>query len=488
MRRSLPIGPLAALTLALLLLLPGAASATPLTLETVLRSVDAHAPLLASERATRDAAEAEARAARGEFDPVLTAQVRVAPLGYYDPRRVEVLLEQPTPLLGTSLYAGYRLGRGKIPPYYGELRTLDRGELRGGVRVPLLAGRAIDPRRAALRSGRADADAVAAEVRALLLQLEQRAAKAYFGWVAAGHKARIAAALVSLAEQRRAQLDGLVDEGALPAIDARDNERTVVDRQRQRVVLQRALQSAALELSLYLRSADGSPRVPDDGELPALDDLSVDDPPVAAALAEGRALAARPELEASAAREARAEVDLALAANRVAPRLDVFGEVSRDYGAEPAGQGGVWSEPAAEVGAQLSLPLGLRSARGKRAAAEAKVRAAREKTRYVADQVRNEVRDAHSQRTAAAERAALARTGLALAREVAIGERERFTLGASSLLLVNLREQQAADAEHALVDALAEVRFAAVRVRTAAGDSASRAPEAGATPAPASGR
>ena len=180
--------------------------AVALRLEDVLVSVRKHHPLLASERAGREVARAEARAARGEFDTVLTVQGRVAAAGYYDPRRLDAVLEQPLPVLGSSIYAGYRLTRGNVAPYYGELRTLDRGEVRGGVRLPLLQDLAIDARRAGISTAGMDATAAEQTYREVELALELDAAIYYYSWVAAGRKLLILERLVELARSRDEQI------------------------------------------------------------------------------------------------------------------------------------------------------------------------------------------------------------------------------------------------------------------------------------------
>jgi outer membrane protein, heavy metal efflux system len=124
-----------------------------------------------------------------------------------------------------------------------------------------------------------------------------------------------------------------------------------------------------------------------------------------------------------------------------------------------------------EVGATLSFPLWLCKARGKLRASEAKLRALEEKARFAEDKVLAEVRDAWSQLDAAHERAELARRTAEAVLQVASGERERFELGATTVLFVNLREQSAADAQTALIDALAELGYSTVRVLAVMGES-----------------
>jgi len=432
-----------------------------LSLEEVLLSVQTHHPLLAAEASAVRAADAESLAARGEFDPQLSVQGRAAALGYYEPKRAEVVLEQPTPYAGSTLYAGYRLGRGNIASYYGEQRTLNGGEVRAGVRVPLLQDRAIDRRRAGLRTADKAKDLSEAGFDRLMLELARDGSAAYFAFVAAGQKLRVADAQLELANQRDAQIAQKVAFGALPQLEALDNQRSILDRTRQRVMAQRSFEKACLDLSLFLRDAEGRPRVLELHSVPELDASLPDALP--SGDAEARALVLRPDLRELQLRIALADIDRTLAQNRLLPKLDVFGEVSKDFGAGDSSLGYTLRPAVVELGVALSVPLFLRSARGKLSASEAKLRASEAKLRFARDKARTEVRDVASQIRAAGERAALAARTLDVAQRVAGGERERFELGASSVLFVNLREQAAADAHLALIDAQNELLLARVR-------------------------
>lgn len=439
------------------------------SLSEVIDSVKEHHPLLMAEISSVDVAAGEARAARGEFDPTVTAQARAGVVGYYDPLRADILLEQPTTVLGATLYAGYRIGRGRIAPYYGEQATLEGGELRGGVRVPLWQDRAIDARRAGILSSKAGQKGAEANLRVTRIELEREAAIVYFSWVAAGLRERVAAELLKLASERESQIATKVSLGALPPIEQLDNQRAIMDRTQRLVQARRAREKIGNELSLFLRDKTGRPRLVGSEDLPA----ELVGPQTLPHLDEAadRALASRPELDAYDALLEQARNELSLAENRVAPRLDVFGEVSKDLGAGPSDLVTSLQEPVVEVGATLTLPLGLRKARGKRDAAEAKLEGTQAKAAYARDKVIYEVRDAYSAERAATERVLAARSAATLAEQLALGERTRLELGATTLLFVNLREQQAADAEVNVIDALAEWNLAHARARAAMGDS-----------------
>lgn len=458
-----------------------------LQLERVLASLREHHPSIAAERAAVMAAQGEALAARGEFDTTLNVLGRGTASGYYDARRLDVVVEQPTPLLGSSVYAGYRLTRGKVPSYYGEQNTLDRGEVRGGVRVPLLQDLRVDSRRAGIRSTAAQLTAQQSTFDELLLDMEREAADKYFVWVAAGKRLAVLTRLVELAELRDEQIRIKVSLGALAPVEQLDNTRSLLERRRQLVVARRSFEKASLDLSLFLRVPSGSPLVPGTADLPdeaptlRLRSQSLD-------AAEKAALEKRPEIAAYDALAAALRIERDLAQNRTLPRLDSFVEVSKDIGAQSPDLAPTLRPTVVELGVNLSVPLWLRKARGKMRAAEAKLHAAQQKARLVQDKVVTEVRDAWSQLEAAKERVEVAGRAASLAEQIAVGERERFELGSSTILFVNLREQTAADARIALIDAVAESQYSIARLLTIVGESLADETADVAFPAPRAAR
>lgn len=439
-----------------------------LSLEDVLRSVETHHPQLAADLLAVRSAEQEARAARGAFDTQLSVRGQVAPLGYYDYQRADVSLEQPIPVGGLALYSGYRLGRGNIAPYYGEQRTLSAGEVRGGMRASLLQDRSIDAPRAALRSAKLAEEASQAGYEGTRLSLAREAASAYFAWVAAGLRLHIYEDLLALAETRNAQIESKVELGALAPIEALDNQRAILERTRQRIAARRAFEQASIALSLYWRDPAGRPQEAALHHLPS----ALPEPSLAGttlADAQSTALARRPELRRVQLGVQTLQVERALAQNRMWPKLDVFLQVSKDLGNATTDTAYTLRPLTLELGANLSMPLWLRTARGKLQSTQAKLSAEGHKLQFARDKVSAEVRDAISQLSAARERVSVARSAAEASLRVADGERERFELGASSVLFLNLREQTAAEAQVALIEAQAELNFAAARLQTAQG-------------------
>ena len=82
---------------------------------------------------------------------------------------------------------------------------------------------------------------------------------------------------------------------------------------------------------------------------------------------------------------------------------------------------------------------------------------------FLEDQLRARTRDAASGVRAAQERVGLAAGVVKTASKLAEGERRRFEVGASNLVFVNLREQQAAEAQIRLIEATATAEIEKTR-------------------------
>ncbi|AKJ03351.1 outer membrane protein TolC [Archangium gephyra] len=436
----------------------------PLTLEEVLDSVRQQHPGMEAARQGVATAEAELLSAQGGFDTLLKAKGVYVPFSYYPHERLDAVVEQPTPLGGTRLFAGYRLGQGKFPTYYGEYETLSGGELRAGVEIPLWRNRSIDKRRADISKARLRLDIAGFTLVGEQLELQREAAYHYWDWVAAGRQLAIAEAQYALAVTRHEQLARRVAQGDIPQIEHTENERALLEREADRVAARRKLEQTALKLSLSLRDGEGRPVRASDSRLP--EGLPLPDDTFQAELDAWleKALRQRPELRELALQRDVVQLDAELARNQTAPAVDLGISVLRDLGRGPE------SLRPTELQASLVLdiPLQARGARGQVQAAEAKRAAVDAKARLTRDKVVTEVRDTLSALKAAHERVGLARSAADVARRLAQAELARFEHGATSLLFVNLREQTAADAELKEIKALVDYHRAVVDLLAAA--------------------
>lgn len=440
-----------------------------LRLDDVLTSVDRSFPLLKAAELEQSIVAGDLLSAQGGFDISWKTRANLIPVGYYDSVRIESVVEQPTALWGASAFAGYKLGRGHIPIYDGRQETLEYGEVRAGVNVPLWRNGPIDRRRASLARAELGKDIAGLSVAEQRIQFRRTAAHRYWAWVAAGRRLVIAHELLKNVEGRDAGLGARVDRGDLPRVERTDNARAIEQRKAQVALSQRGLEQAAIELGLLLRDQEGKPtspplermirsfpEPPPDHSTASRDDLS-------------RAQAQRPETRRFQLQLNQNQIERDWAKNQLAPGIDLQLAGSQDFG-RPLPSRPDLSQPVFEVFVLLDIPIQTRLMRGRADAAAAMVTRFGHLRDFARERIDADVRDAHSAIRGARERIDAARREVALAVELEKAERTRFEQGDSHLLIVNIREQQTAEAELREVDAFLDYHRAAADLKAARGE------------------
>lgn len=419
-----------------------AKSPNELTLDKVLKSVEDSYPLILAAERLLTVAEYEYLAAQGAFDANFQSINAVSPTGYYQNASSDNVIRKPTPLAGTSFFAGYRMGRGNFASYDGKRATNDLGEVRAGAIVPLIRNRDIDKNRADLK--KADIDRVVADLSIQKLKLEviREATRRYWKWVASGQEYKVNKNLLNIAKQRVEQVSERVRLGDLPAIENTENDRVILQRESLLIGSERELQKAAIDLSLFLREKTGKMILPSTDALPETfpnyKRLVVDLPEKAIQNAQRK----RPEIREYQAKREKIAVDRQLEENNLRPQVDLIVSASQDMGA------GSPTRARTEVDASvvMNIPLETRRQRGKIGSAEAKLAQVDQEERFAKDKVATEVQDSLSEVEASYQRVAVAKKELILAKKLQELEVSRFNLGDSTLLFVNIREQTAAEA------------------------------------------
>jgi outer membrane protein TolC len=446
---------------------PGAS----LDLAEVLSSAERAYPLLVAAQADVAAADGEALSAAGGFDPGLKARGILTPdkLGPYPQIRFDSTVEWT--VIGTplSVFGGYRNGQPLssigIQPYYRERETYPLGELRAGASVPLLRNLLIDRRRASITRTELGQEGARQAQALQRLEVARLAAFRYWDWVAAGMRRQVARDLLGIAEARDRQLAVRVKTGDVPFFDQQDNQRAVAQRRSLLVQTQRGVEQASFELALFVRNDEGAPLQPGDERLPSSfpeplpnfgDDASLDE-----------ALARRPDVQRLLIQERQQQVELAFQRNQLWPSLDVGMVFSQDLGTNPGTADPKLNVPELEFSATLDVPLVFRAPIGRIRSAEAGLARLAAQLRLNRDRVAADVKDARSALDAAKERVKFNREEVDVARKLEAGERQKFELGDSNLLFVNLRETQSAEARLREIDALLDYHRAVAAFRAA---------------------
>ena len=441
-----------------------------LTLDTVVQSALESFPSVIAAARRKDMAAGEKLSAEGGFDTSVKLFTRADVVGIYQNQIVDLGIEQPTPYWGTTFFGGYRLGTGKFAIYDAKATTAEAGEFRAGVTIPLWRNQTIDRRRASLAQAELAQLIAHHEYDTVLLELQRVATQRYWDWVLAGQRLVAARELLRIAETRDAGLRARIASGDLPAIDATDNQRAILERRERVVAAERLLEQAAIQLSLYLRTPDGEPQLPAPEDLPEgfpeprlperlhLRDL-IDE-----------ALSRRPELKRLEQQRKNSEIDRDLAHNQRQPAVDLTLSGAQDIGVDPMTQYYQINRSQVFVGVSVDLPVQQRVADGRIASTEANLERLAADIHLANDRIKAEVKDALSAITAALKRVNIARQHRETAVQMEEGERTRYELGDSNLMFVNQRELASGDAAILTAEALNSFFKSLADYRYALGD------------------
>lgn len=432
----------------------------PLLPEEVLRSSALTFPAILEAFEREAAARSDQLSADGAFDLMLKGEYFDRLTGFYSGGFGKVEARQPLRPYGAEVYGGYRISDGTFPTYENKNYTNGLGEIKVGALFSLLRNRDIDSRRFAIEDTRLAASQARLDVMLVQLNVQLEALRAYWRWAAAGEEIRVYEELLEIAEARQVGLAREVREGARPAIALTENERNLLNRRTLLEQARRDFEMAANSLAFYLRGQDGQLIVPTRELLPDLARMKALTPAEQlAATPVNEVIQSRPELQTFRLALERANNRIALRRNDLEPSLNASVELSRDFGQiGPGGPG--FDSTDTVVGLTFSVPLQRREARGRLQRAEAELRETELRQRRIADQITTEVGNILVTLGAATRLVELARAEVRQANQMVEAERTRFRLGAADFFLVNLREEDAANARIRAIRAERDGRLA----------------------------
>ena len=415
--------------------------ADTLGLGAFLERVRASHPAARQAELARRQALADLRAARGGFDPSVSASwdyKRFKGIGYYD--ELDLRLTVPTPW-GVDVKVGWERAAGAI--INPERATPTNGLLSAGLSIPVGPRLLADERRTSLRQAELAAETAEAEATNALLRLLQQAARDWGAWYEAEARARIAEEGVGLARFRLDAVRSRVREGDAAPIDSVEAAAEWERRLLAAIEARASVASARLQVSGYLWDGAGAPvplREVRPGAAPASTALPTMDAPALDRLARGH-----PSVQSARARWLQAEAQRRLVLTQVLP------SPSAEVSALAAGSSlGALPSPAdlsddAKLSANVRVPLFLRRELGRLRAAEDRARALAVERDKVARDVRLAAERAAVEAQAVEDQLTGQARVLAASEALLAAEQRRFEAGESSLLIVNLRERTVLD-------------------------------------------
>jgi outer membrane protein, heavy metal efflux system len=432
---------------------PPSQTTGPLPLAEVLRSVEAHYPLLRIAEQERGVAGGRVLSAMGAFDTNLSLASLNVPEGTFQNYRFNAGATQNFTSTGARLFSTYRGGYGDFPGYNGGLKTADGGEFSAGVLYPILRDGPIDRARANLQQASINRDAVEPFIERQRLDFHRAAGRVYWSWVATGHRLKSIRMIAGLALTRDGQIKQLLAGQQIPEIDRADNLRNLYSRNALLVDAQRAFMQASIDLSLFLRNDSGGQVLASLDRLPEFPSLQEPDSDQLGQAVQF-ALERRPEPRRLTLEIQALQVELRWAQNQRQPAVNAIISGNSDVGrGKPSSGPSRLDRNGLQVGFEFQAPAQFSDARGRIETATMQIAQRGQALRFQEDQIRTEVQNTFVALERAYQQVEIATEGARLANLVAEGERRFFAGGFGDMIRVNIREQQQFEAELILIGA-----------------------------------
>ena len=406
----------------------------------VLTSSLDHFPEILKAAQELAASEARIRNAEGAFDASIEQRLSSRPNGFYDGKQADTRLVKPLPFMNTRLYGGYRVSDGTFPIYDDKLITNSGGEYLFGMQMSLLRDSLIDERRLRLYNNQLSRDVADIDMLLTKVAIQHDALYHYWQWMAAGHVRNVYQSLLDIAQERQSALRQRVKKGDTAEIYLTENQQYLLKRQAQLNDADRAFHVRANELSLYLRTGDGTPSVPQAGQLPQKF------PPVLTSYTREsmlKALDRRPELQKIHQQITARQNDAEYGENMQLPKADVSVEMSDD-----GGRGSLSRAPyETTVMLNVSIPLQKRLGQGRVQEAKANIRKLEYEKQFLMEKLKVELENALTNLENSRQYVELTAQEITMAKTMQVAERTRFENGDSDFFILNMREERMAEAQ-----------------------------------------
>lgn len=404
-------------------------------------------------------AQAKVLAVRGQFDPVLKAdnsRKEFDGLSYYDQNTTE--LKVPV-WYGIDLYAGNEdLTGSKLNP------EKTKGSVSYvGFSFPVVQNFIIDKRRATLQQAKIYRDLSEAERKIAVNNLVLEGLKAYWNWWEQYKTTTLINAALDNAEKRFKMIKTAFLTGDRPAIDTLEALTQIQSIAIRQSEVNAALIKATLELSTFLWKEDNEQYDLPPSVMPQ--DVTNDNPVMLDQLLQQAAQ--HPELVQYNYKLKALDIDKKLKLQSLVPKVDLkYNQLDYNLGKAVSSS---WFQNNYRFGISLSMPLRLSEGRGEYQQAKLKIDQTRLEQVNKQVQVYNKVKQYFTDWQQTGIQLTLQNN---LVNNILIlqkGEETRFSIGESSLFLINTREMKTIETKQKLIELQAKNQKAAIHMKWAAG-------------------
>ncbi len=407
-----------------------------LLFEEYLGYVKQHHPLLKQANLNLTIGEAYLLKARGGFDPKIEVDYdrkKFKNIEYYD--QLNAAFKIPT-WYGVEFKANFEQNSGEfLNP---NLTVPEDGLYSAGVSFSLAQGLLINDRMAMLKKAKFFREQTKAERDLIVNELIFEAAKTYFEWVEATNEQKIYRNYLENALIRFNGIKRSIEAGDKAAIDSTEARITFQNRKLSLEAATLKRQKAALKISNYLWVND-IPMELRDNVLPVMPEVTtLETSLMLEGITDAEALiAAHPKMRSLDYKIKSLKVDRNLKRNKLLPKLNLqYNFLSTTYD-----QISKFNTANYKSGLTFSTPLFLRKERGELRLAKAKIQDMRFERASTSLSIQNKMRAATTEIASLEKQNTLINTIVTDYTALVTAEERKFSLGESSLFLINSREK-----------------------------------------------
>ncbi len=391
-------------------------------------------PLVEQATLKYEASRGEVEASRGAFDHKLSFKTRSRFEDKYDNQYFEATIERQTSLGGLSMIAGHRQGRGTFPAYDGKFATSGAGELFAGLVLPVLRNFQIDEMRLNLKLSKLKKSIARAELSLKQNIYLHKGLMIYYKWLFANQKLKIRDEVLKIAEERQVMLEKKFAEGDIERLKLTDNQRSIDKRRDELAKTKIEWQEAKTQLELYYRDETGASRVLGQDVLP-VDDIK----PITSELQTSTNLPQIAMIES--------EIAMLSEERKFHDQSRLPGLNLELLGARELSSNQPYDPDSLQVGVKFDFPLENRKASGKTIAAEYKYKALSKEKEFLQQSLKQQLDFTFEALKLSKTRWEVTNSEFQRTLVLSKAERTRWNQGDSDLYIVNLREQDAAEAD-----------------------------------------
>ncbi|GAB2705505.1 TolC family protein [Mucilaginibacter koreensis] len=404
-------------------------------------------PIIKQAALLTDAAKANVMQSLGYFDPNLKANFNQKVFGGYDYyNHWTSELKVPLWLAGADLKVGYDRNVGTYANP--ETHTSLAGLAGVGLSIPLGQGLIIDARRSTLRQAKIMVQYAEAERVKQINSTWYAIAKDYWNWYYTYRQYVLNREGVELAQRRFDAVSAQTRLGDKASIDSVEAYVTVQDRIIQLEKNKVELQNARLILSNHLWNEQGNPlELPEDAIPQAVDTRFIQVSRIVVDSLVNQAAGQHPELVKLRTKGSQLAVEQAYRQELLKPKINISGSlisnrnsfngyVSDKYDFN-------WNNH--KIGLEFAFPLFLRAERGKLREVKIKRRDLEYDLQQSSREIKNNILTSYNDLQAYAAQLRVQQQSINNQQQLVNGENQKFSLGESTLFLINSRETKLID-------------------------------------------